>query len=876
MFNKFFVLAFLICTMANPVSGYEYELNSGWKCYQASKTSSKGEQISQPSFSISLWMPAVVPGTVLTSLLKNKEIPDPYFGLNNEKIPDLNNKGPAYYTYWFLNDFKEAEAGPDEQVWLNCRGINYSFEIYLNGSKINSLDKGMFLRHTYNITKYLAKDSNNRLAIIVYPPSPAGNANGGQGGDGMIAHSVTNQYVAGWDWIQPIHDRNTGIWDKISIQRTGLIKINKPHIVTKVPGVRNPLEHQEPAILKVSAELENPTDNGLEGYLQYTVEGHEISQIVFIPARTTKLVKLEDLQIKSPRLWWPNGYGKQDLYKLKYRFIIDRHPVPSDSGEITFGIRELSSAWNTKTLSREICVNGRKIFIKGGNWTPSDAMLQLSKERYDAQVRFHKEMNLNLIRVWGGGISERPEFYEACDKYGLLVFQEFWISGDCNGAWDDPMKLEDTSARRKYPDDHQLFIASAADQIRMLRNHPSLAIWCGGNEIKPPKDLLTALRDSLLPSLDGTRYFFPYSNDDSMSYQSGDGPYVIQDPAYFWEHKSFPFNSEIGSVGIGDYESLERIIPKEHLVIPENFSKTEKSKFDTVWNYHKYITYGKYIDAYGKPKNLQDFAKKAQLVNYEQYRSMMEGFTSHMWDWYTGFIIWKTQNPWTALLGEMYDHYLDPNACLYGLSEGAKPIHAMFDSRDSSIVLVNTTLNPIPNVTLLVRSYDINGGSTIIAAAHAPLSTSTSYKYTSLAHELKDIEKQSLQKADFVSVQLLDWHQDVIDDNLYCLHDTDGNYTRLQQMHKANLKISAKQLSDGKIEVRLDDPKDNPIAYFNRLSLVDPKTKQRILPVFYSDNYVSVLPGASKSVTLEYSPQKLKPMLCIEGWNVPKQYIPVH
>uniref|UniRef100_UPI00240FD668 glycoside hydrolase family 2 TIM barrel-domain containing protein n=1 Tax=Listeria monocytogenes TaxID=1639 RepID=UPI00240FD668 len=118
--------------------------------------------------------------------------------------------------------------------------------------------------------------------------------------------------------------------------------------------------------------------------------------------------------------------------------------------------------------------------------------------------------NLNLMRIWGGALVERPEFYQACDKYGLLVMPDFWMSGDCNGRWLDPLKLEDQWPRRQYPSDHRLFIKSVADQIKLVRNHASLAMWCGGNEITPPKDILTAMQDTLLPQLDGTRWFIPY------------------------------------------------------------------------------------------------------------------------------------------------------------------------------------------------------------------------------------------------------------------------------------------------------------------------------------------------------------------------------
>ena len=212
----------------------------------------------------------------------------------------------------------------------------------------------------------------------------------------------------------------------------------------------------------------------------------------------------------------------------------------------------------------------------------------------------------------------------------------------------------------------------------MLRNYAALVIWCGGNEITLPPDLQAGLQDSLLPLLDTTRWYVDFSNSDSMSFNTlggnGDGPYGIQPLQTFWAHRTYPFNSEIGSVGIGDIHALSRFLPAsslpKRLPAPDPKSGLDKSVLiDSVWQYHKYIGYGPAVNRYGSPETTADFAKITQLVNYNQYRALMEGFTAHEWDWYTGFIIWKTQNPWTAMRGQMYDYYLDPNACLYGLKK---------------------------------------------------------------------------------------------------------------------------------------------------------------------------------------------------------------
>jgi len=862
------------CLISFSVHAQQYELNKGWQCINIKKIKANGEEISRPSYRLKGFMNATVPGTVLTTLLDNKMIPDPFYGMNNEKIPDIYNTGSDYYTYWFVKDFNEKINKDGEQVWLHFRGINYSCDIFLNGHKLNEKRfYGMFLRQQYNITQWLAKDGKNRLAVIVYPPDPVGNPNGGQGGDGTIAKNVSHQYVAGWDWIQPIRDRNTGIWDKVTIEKTGAINVQNVHVITLVPGKRFIEGNQEPATIKVSAELLNAGTKTINGNLQYELGGEKISTHISVAAGANVTTSLPDFVLKNPKLWWPNGYGPQNLYSINVKFIKDDDAATSDVEHIQFSVREINTTWNTETLSREVLVNGQKIFIKGGNWIVSDEMLRLSADRYDAEIRFHRDMNLNLIRVWGGALTERPEFYDACDKYGLLVMQDFWNSGDCNGRWLDPMKKEDQWMRRKYPDDHQLFLASVIDQVKMIRNHPSLALWCGGNEITPPEDILVAMRDSIMPQLDGTRYLIEYSNSDSMSYNplggNGDGPYQVQNINTFWEHQTFPFNSEVGSVGMGDYASLERFIPKENMIVPGYTS----GKIDSVWQYHKYIGYDHYIDAYGKPKGIKDFADKAQLVNYNQYRALMEGFSAHMWEWYTGVIIWKTQNPWTALRGQMYDYYLDPNACLYGLHNGSEPFHVMYNPADGMVMIANNTFTAKHNIMLQVKVYDMNGKDSLLTQVFSEIEPTRSKKYLSVKTMLDKLVKD---KGAFLYLSLLDENKKLLSDNLYWLPDSTGNYSGLQEMKKAVVNVTANEKAKGKIEVTVSNAKDNPVAFFNRLSLVNVLTKKRILPTFYSDNYISVLPGEERKITIDYTPiANEKAAVELYGWNVDKQYIDI-
>ncbi len=869
-----FIVVFLVAVAKAQTS---YELNSGWKCTPISEVKADGTALSQPNASTPNWLPATVPGTVLTSLLNNKKVPDPFYGMNNERIRDIYVAGRNEYTYWFVKDFEEAAPANGNQVYLNFRGINYSAEIYLNGRKVNpETHVGMFLRESYNITSLINKNGKNRLAVLVYPPDFVGNPNGGQGGDGRIAKGVGLQYTAGWDWIAPIRDRNTGIWDKVTIEKTGEINLKNPHVITVVRGLRQVAGMQQPAIIKASAELQNPTNHAIKGVLQYTLDGNTISKSVTIPANATQEFAVPDFSLKNPKLWWPHGYGQQNLYNLKMSFVAGGKV--SDQENISVGVREISSDWNMETHSRQIEVNGQKVFIKGGNWIISDAMLRFTDARYDVEVRFHRDMNLNLIRIWGGALIERPEFYQACDKYGLLVFQDFWISGDANGKWFDPMKTDDQWTRRKYPDNHALYLKSLADQIKLVRNHASLAIWCGGNEITPPEDILLAVRDSILPKLDGTRWFVEYSNSDKMSLNTlggnGDGPYGIQPLSAFWQERTFPFNSEIGSVGLSDYESLQRFIPEKNLIAPQFFAGKRSTKVDSLWDYHKYIGYDAFIDPYGKAKDVRDFAAKAQLVNYDQYRALMEGFSSHMWSWYTGTIIWKTQNPWTAMRGQMYDYYLDPNACLYGLHNGSEPLHPMYNPVTGMVSIVNNTFETKRDLMLSVRTIDMNGADSLVTQVFVEVQASAAKDFL----PVKTVaDKRAKDKGVFLCLQILDKNKNKLSENIYWLPDANGNYSGLQKMAASQLQASAQKLNDGKIEVTLTNPAKAPLAFFNRLSLVDAATHKRVLPVFYSDNYVSVLPGDKQKVTLDYQLRtgELMPQLSVSGWNLPEKFITI-
>ncbi len=875
----------LILTSSYLVAQDTLSLAGGWVCKNIQEVRITGERLTKNGIEVKGWMPALVPGTVLTTLISNGIMPDPFYGMNGREIPDIYEKGNDFYTYWFYKEFKISVPENEGQVWLHLRGVNYSCDVFLNGKKVNvKRHYGMFLRQEYNITKMLNKKGVNRLAILVYPPDPPGNPNGGQGGDGVIAKNVMHQYVAGWDWIQPVADRNTGIWDKIYLERTGPVNLKNTHVVTRVEGKRLPEGEQEPAVVRISVEVQNALSEKVTGYLYYELNNETLKRRVELKANEIREIQLPDYVFHNPELWWPNGYGDQTLYPLKISFK-GRGGELSDEENLHFGIREISTRWNPFTRSRQVFVNGRPVFIKGGNWIISDALLRFSSERYDAEIRMHQMMNLNAIRIWGGAITERPEFYEACDRYGILVMQDFWVSGDCNGRWRDPRKKDNQWTRRKYPDDHELFLESAADQIKMIRNHPSLAFWCGGNELPPPDDILIPLKDSLLANLDGTRWFVEYSNSDSMSFNfkggNGDGPYRLQKETYFFTERSFPFNSEIGSVGLPDYEGLQRFLPEEAMVVPGQYKpevskgKGWRRKIHPEWIYHKYSPYGSAIEKYGHPTDVRDFAGKAQLVNFNQYRALIEGFSARMWDWYTGVMIWKTQNPWTAMRGQMYDYYLDPNGGLFGLRHGSEPLHIFYDPAAGYVMIANNTFQTYRNLMMEVNIYDMQGKVKNIYEELAQIFPSVSRRY---GYIKRSVERLRSSEGCFMQMKLTDDQDRVISENFYWLPDSVGNYSGLQSMATANLAVSARKAGGRRISVKLkNEGINNPVAFFCRLALINAQTGKRVLPVFYSDNYISVVPGSQKEVIVEIPPRVNVKNLAIriQGWNVRQVDMPV-
>ncbi len=860
--SLFLLLAGTLLSLTVQGQQSSYLLNENWKAKRATDVLADGCEITGSDFRFSGWTDAVVPGTVLTTLLHNGQIPDPFYGMNNNLIPDVYNTGRDYYTYWFCNEFETPEIKEGQEVWLNFRGINYFADIFLNGKRVNtSIHKGMYLREKYLVTAYLNTGKPNRLAVWVAPPDPVGNAAAGQGGDGTIGRNVTMQCTAGWDWICPIRDRNTGIWDQVSLEVTGAVDLKNPFVQIRVPGVRIPGGNQDPAFVRLSAELRNPSQKTVNGLLQAEIENYRNSVKVSLSPGEERTIAIPEIKVNNPRLWWPNGMGQQPLYNMRITFS-SADGILLDSETVTFGIRQSGNYFDDKIKAQIFSVNGQKVFIKGGNWIASDALLRLSRERYEAEIRLHAGMNMNMIRVWGGGLTERPEFYDACDKYGILVWQDLWVSGDCNGEWNDATKKESQARRKAYPDDHSLFLETAVDQIKMLRNHPSLYLWCGGNETLPAPDILKALQEDIFPRYDPDRYFLEMSTSSKLMTNpyggTGDGPYGIREPANIFTERSFPFNPETGSIGIPNYEGLQRIIPADEMMPPQG-NRTSRS-----WTYHKYLPLLDFPGRYGKVKDIRDFCFKAQIVSYEQYRALQEGFNYKMWDWYSGMLVWKNQNPWTALRGFFYDYYLDYTGGYFGYRHGAAPVHIQLNLNDSAVCVINQTPENLTGLTASTILYDLHGR--IISEKKEDLNLK--------AQDVILLKKVVLPGTDevFFLKLILRQGDKQVDENIYWLSSKPHSYEKLNSLEKVTVDASVSKNTDGRHTLMIVN-NGKGTAFFMRLKIMNP-AGELVLPVYFSENYFTLMPGDEKQVEADLSSADVSKgsKLVIEGWNVnPKE-----
>jgi hypothetical protein len=880
-----------------------------------------GEEISSLQYrSNQHWYPVKVPSTVLTGLVANKVYPDPYQALNNMLIPDASdefnkqygleeyshlagNPNPWKKPYWYRTTFVVPAGDKDKIFQLIFKGINYRAAVWLNGHQIADSTQmaGMFAEYSLDATNDIKAGGQNVLAVKIYPLDYPGLPdqeqlkalgpfflNGGPTGD--IGKNVTMLCSVGWDWIPPVRDRNIGIWQPVFLRTTGAVTIGYPQLKTDLPN----LPETDVAKLSLGLMLNNHTEAAQSGTLKVNITPENFSGtppiyfekgVAVGPASSTTVSldadNIKQLTINSPHLWWPNNYGKANLYRIRLQYV--NAAGIADDTTFLFGIRTTTtSAVTTATgfVRRDFFVNGKKVHLVGGAWVP-DMMVNRDSARFDRELHLCRNANVNLVRIWGGGVTPPDAFFNAADKYGLMVWSDFWVTGDTQGEF---------KGSPDWPLERSVFVRNVTSTIYRIRNHPSLLVWTGGNEGHARKELYEVMRNSII-ELDGTRPFIPSSSghakltegwkgswpDNKPSGVYSGGPYEWKDPHDYYkladEAHDWVFKDETGLPSQMPYTTLARIV---------NDTTVDKNlpyPLNNTWGYHDAATgaarYDKYynqmVRRYGKPVSAEDFANKMQLLNAIGYQGIFEA-VNHKLNQTGGVMLWKLNAAFPSVAWQIYDWYLEPNAGYYFMQNACEPVHVQLNLNDSTVAVINRTHNRTNTLIVSAQVFDMNAKRLFSETAKASLNDAGVQELTKLSPVLKNAKD-----VNFVILDVKDIAGKQVSHNAYWLAP-DTDYTALKNMPQAQLKLTVgtgKRIgSDKKYNVMISNT-SNRVAFFVRPQLMS--NNDEVMPSYWSASYFTLAPHQSMSISVSAPISKLaaKSFIALSGWNSALQQVPL-
>jgi len=872
LYNLCFICFAIILCYSNAKSSpsektnqYTIHLRENWKIFEDSENRINGTEISDSDFNSQKGMPAEVPSTVLANLIRAGQYENVFFGRNLESIDKKRFKSP----WWYRKEFKLSNVTKQEKFQLNFKGINYSAEIWLNGKQIASPDsiKGSFRMFRLDITDYI-RSADNVLAVKVYPPQP---------GDFTIG------FV---DWNPRPPDENMGLWRPVILKRVKPIIIRNTFVQTDVD-----LETLDRAELRISAELENLSDQKVECIVKGRLDEKEFAASVILRSNEKKTVVFEPdrynvLQINNPRPWWPHTIGKPYLYHLAMKVKVDGDI--SDKENVQFGIREVDDFINHDG-HRGYMVNGKKILIRGGGWV-DDLFLREDEKNLRAQMQYVKDMNLNCIRLegfWGSS----SKLYDLADQYGILIM----VGWSCHWEWEGYIGKEvDEYGGIKTEEEMDIVVQSMRDQVLWLRNHPSVFVWVLGSD-KLPRPALEKRYYNIFSKIDQTRPTLASCGwlDSEVSGSTRvkmNGPYDYVPPHYWYIDSThggaFGFNTETGpGPQPPSIESLKRMIPPDSLW-PVN----------SAWNYHcsrhEFNNIDNFLKAlnnrYGPSKDVEEFTYKSQIASYEAMRAMFESFCVNKFT-STGVIQWMLNSAWPGIYWQLYDWYLRPNGAYYGTQKASQLFNLIFNYKNTDIYIHNDTMEDLKEVIAHISLYDFDSEQILSDTVFTSIEENSSKKIYNLTIP------NDISKVYFLDLRLKDKSGIIIARNFYWLprifDKLDFENTKwyvtpikeyadmrsLNRLPETEVKYDYSVLNNGnkqEVELTIENTGEN-IAFFIQLKLVTKRTGECVLPVFWDDNYISLLPGEQRILKVSFFNEDLKgkkPFVEIKGLNTERIY----
>lgn len=836
-------------------------LNHDWQMQSSQQISESGKELSTISYQTNKWFPINLPATVMGGLTQNGMYKDIFIGTNYK----MSDKKPFEHSWWFRKEFKLPKHDEYSHADLCIDGISYSANIWLNGTQIADRNSiyGPFRQFRIDITPFIKE--SNVLAIEVFRAQP-GNPNIG--------------FV---DWNPRPLDESMGIFRDISISLSGAVSLAR----TAIRSTVNTQTLNE-AWVSIETELTNHSNFPVDGVLTGTLEGKSFQIPISLKPKEKRIEKITseqvpNLHIKDPRLWWCHNLGNPEMYQMNLSFNIDQKV--SDKETINFGIRDIKEYF-TKEGYRGFLLNGKKILIRSAGWS-DDIFLRNDAQRNETEIQYVKDMNLNSIRLenfWGTS----QNLYDLCDKYGILILAGW----SCHWEWEHYIGSPcDEFGGIKSETDMELINTSLKDQVCWLRNHPSIVAWFLGSDMLPRPELEKKYQETL-SQIDNRPYICAAKELTSeISGPTGmkmAGPYDYVSPNYWYSPEApggaFGFNTETGiGAQLPVIESIKKMIPQESLW-----------PLNQTWNYHCTASESEMnsldvltttiTQRYGCPKDLDDYLRKADLLNYEGTRSMFEAFRVNI-PQATGIVQWMLNSAWPSLYWQLYDHYLIPTAAYYSVKKANVPQQLIYDYEQHKVFAVNEGKD----------SCSMQADMTLYGS-DSQLLYKSSICLNIAPYTVKEVFDLSNKQHDgFLFLNLTGSDKNYQTDNFYCLSaqpdildwgkttwvrtplKQSADFTRLNSLKESKCTATATlNTKEGQtvLNIELKNTSDT-LAFFIRLKLKD-KDNELIVPIFWEDNYFSLPPKGKRKIRCFIPQPTMLPdnmTLSISGWNVTEQNI---
>lgn len=832
------------CSAKTNVKHKEY-LDKGWQLFSSESIDVDGAEISKRTFDKDFGVPIEVPSTVMHGLMQNDMFPDifePYVLENMDK--------KAYEVPWWYRKEILIESLLDKDFYqLTFEGINFKANIWLNGIQIAREDsvQGSYGVWNFDITKHLIK-GKNILAVEIIPP--------------QFGKDINKGFV---DWNPTPADKLMGIWRGVLLSHTGPVSMRHSNVVSKVNK-----ETLKSAQITLSTEVTNHTSQVQDATVIASFDNVVIKQEVQLQPNEKREVfftpqEYKELQLESPRLWWPNNMGDQPLYDLTMN--VEVNSQQSDDDSFRFGIREIEDFWNESGY-RGFMVNGQKVMLRSAGWV-DNVFLADPDEKVKAQMKYAKHMNLNSLRLEGFWGRNRT-ILNMADEYGLLLmlgWTAHWEWEEYTGIpTDDYVSIIGEEAQTLHANNYR-------DQVLWHRRHPSVAIWTYGSD-KLPRPSLEIMLNERMAKVDTSRPILSYcggtmlmgDKDPRQSEISGptgvkmEGPYDWVAPVYWYTDTkyggAFGFNTEVGpGPQIPPLASIKKMLPEDHLW-----------PIDSVWLYYsgrnQFKNLDRFLDAfnsrYGESDNLETFLLKNQVSSYEAIRPMYEAFAVNKFN-STGVVQWMFNSAWPTFYWQLFDYYLLPNGAFYGTRKAAAPLVPIYNYGDKNIYINNDHLHPYKELLLQVQVYDVNSKLLFSKEQQVDIDPNSSRKVMEIP------ELENLSTTYFLDLRLKKNDGEIIENNFYWLSTVAdvpdfenttwywtpntqfADFTALNTMPKSEVEFTYSIDNDFQFSVEAHNPTDK-IAFFIEFIIQDKSTLEPIVPVFWEDNYITLLPGETRII----------------------------